>query len=87
MGIKLWFSKRQTDVPTSFVERLELLEAIVSKLKRESVNNTLDIETMRDKVLRKIQKKRNGQDETEDNPPPLQDAFESVRKIGKEGTK
>ena len=79
MGI-FWNKKEEKNVEPTFVERLEVLEALVSKLKREVLSNSMDLDTMRDKVLRKIQK-RQKDNEQEENPLP-DDGFGEIRKIG-----
>lgn len=68
---------------TTFSERLETLEASISKLKREVVSNTLDIDTLRDKVLRKIQGKRKKEEEEETDSGLSDDGFDEVRKLKK----
>lgn len=79
MGI-FWNKK---PVKSTYDERLATLEEEVRKLKRETLGHTMDLETMRDKVLRKIQRKQKTEDldELETNGNIPQDGFEDVRKI------
>ncbi len=79
MGI---FWKKKT-LNHTFDERLETLEVLVSKLKREVVSNTMDVDTLRDKVLRKLQTKRKKQEEDEKEVETgiPEDGFSDVRKL------
>jgi hypothetical protein len=59
-------------------QRVDELEAVISKLKRETLNNSMDIDTIRDKVLRKIQNRKKPKESslgTED------DGFDSIRSL------
>lgn len=75
------FGKKESVKPT-YDERLATLEELCSKLKREVVSNSMDLDTLRDKVLRKIQHKRKQEDETENSNDSLQeDGFGDIRKL------
>lgn len=64
----MWPFKRKSNVDATTLERIEKLEKDVSKLKTECLDNATDIDAMRDKVLRKIQKKREEPEEEVQRP-------------------
>ncbi len=81
MGI-FWWKQQKKDMQLTSNERLEQLEATVSTLKREVLSNSMDIDAMRDKVLRKLQIKRKKQNEEEKTDGLLQnDGLDGVREL------
>lgn len=64
----MWPFKRTANVDVTTLERIEKLEKDVAKLRTESLDNATDIAAMRDKVLRKIQKKRDEIEEEQMRP-------------------
>jgi len=84
MGIISWLSARSDNAKQTYEGRLLALEVAIAKLKREVLSNTMDIDLIRNKVLRKIQKRFNNNeaDEADGAVPPV-DGFEEVRKISK----
>jgi len=72
-----WFRRKQ-NVLSTLEEEIDTLKAEVSKLKRETLSNSLDIDTLRDKVLRKIQKRKGH--ENKDNILE-EDGFNSIREL------
>lgn len=56
----LWFNNKTKpeNVPKTYEERLSLLEVELRKVKSENLSLAIDIDTMRNKVLRKIQFKK-----------------------------
>jgi len=67
----MWlFQKRAVNVVSNdFEARLTNLEQKFNKVKQEVLDCATDIDTMRDKVLRKIQTRR--KDDDEETPPAL----------------
>jgi len=65
----LWFNNKQTteNVLPTYEERLLRLETEVRKLKSENLGFATDIEVIRNKVLRKIQFKKEVETEEEPN--------------------
>jgi len=64
----LWFTntKKEENVPKTYIERLELLETEVRKQKNELIGLNMDMDTLRNKVLRKIQAKREQEEQEKD---------------------
>jgi len=81
MGI--FFNKKP--VKATYEERLATLEIEFSKVKREVISCVMDIDTLRDKVLRKIQKKRKDNEE-EVEGVAQEDGFNSIRKLNNSPT-
>jgi len=67
----IWFTKTKIvpiKVDKTFEERLEKAEREISKLKTESLDCATDINALRSKVLRKIQTRKEEEDQTEEKP-------------------
>lgn len=64
------FFKKKEPIKPDFEARLTQQEQKIKELRREMVEVVMDIENLRDKVLRKIQSKRK-LDKEEDTAPPL----------------
>lgn len=65
----VWFTKqkkKEEKVLPSFEERLLNVEMDIRKLKNENIALNLDLESMRNKVLRKIQQKKTQEEEEND---------------------
>lgn len=58
----MWF-KRQENISATLIERVSKQETEISLLKSSVVALEMDMKTMRDKVLRKIQGKKDVEDE------------------------
>jgi len=69
---------RKTSVSDDFEARLTSLESKYNALKREVVEITMDVDTMRNKVMRKIQRKRD-EEEEEDTKIPHLDGLPRVK--------
>jgi len=74
MGI--FSRKKATDQTIN--ERIDNMEHTISKLKRDVLNTSMDLDSIRDKVLRKIQKRQKEDKDLDSNSIPT-DGFDGVR--------
>jgi len=74
--IRMRIFRRKENVSATLSEEISILKAEITKLKREVLSNSLDIDAMRDKVLRKIQKRK-----PNDKNYLEEDGFNSVREL------
>lgn len=72
-----FFTKRVENVDESLLERIKKLESKYNTLSAEMLDTTLSVNIMRDKVLRKIQFKRE-QEEEEETPKKAKDLYNGV---------
>lgn len=61
----MWFQKRKINVAKDFEDRLAVLEMKYNKIKSEILATAMDVDIIRDKVLRKIQFKKSKDHEEE----------------------
>ncbi len=77
----MWPFKRAANVEATTLERIDNLEKLTKKLKTECLDNATDIEAIRDKVLRKIQKARTKEEtETDINERPGIIGYGNIRR-------
>jgi hypothetical protein len=62
----MWF-KRKVNVEQSYIDRLTIVESKITRLSAEILDLNVSLDLVRDKVLRKIQKKR--EEEPEETKP------------------